>query len=283
MQPFKLTSQKIDREPLEASYDLLQAWENEHWAALNQPHPVPSLLDLELIRQGTPTGLSFSIRGQAATIGRYSPETGPVDIDLDVLRDYERYQIGGPHVRLGLDSEGWWLESFSKEFPTTVNHQQVPANGCLLADRCLLSLGKVLFRVRTSRRLDRFQPNRVHGASFHLKREAASCDAIIPLVDSNLIIGRNSPWTPPVDIDLSDLPEHQRVHIARQHARVFQDEGQWFIEQISERCQLFVNRRLSEGKAIKLYNGDEVGLGNVLFSFQNIIGADMTMAGAVYG
>ncbi|MEL6178613.1 MAG: FHA domain-containing protein [Myxococcota bacterium] len=271
MQPFKLKPVRTPREPLQPDHETLQGWENDRWAALYQPHPLPSLLELELIRDGSLTGQIFAVRGPAATVGRFAPQTGPVDIDMGVLQDYERYQIGLPHMRLGLEPEGWWLEPLSSAYPTYVNDREVPRGGVRLSNGMILALGLVLFRVRTSPNVARLSGyGRTQGPSLHLKRDGAPCGAVIELDERPLVLGRQSPWTGPVDVDLNDLPDHQRIHVARRHARVFHVEGRWYVERLSERCQLFVNRRADTGGPISMFNGDELALGNVLFVFQDL-------------
>lgn len=270
MQPFKLTPVKSLTDPLQPNLETLQGWENDTWAALHQPHPLPSLLELELLRDGALTGLLFSVRGPAATMGRYAPQTGPVDLDLGVLQDHERYQIGLPHVRFGLEPEGWWLEPLSPVYPTYLDDAEVPRGGLRLTDGSHLGLGQVTFRVHTSPNVARLSGyGRNVGPSLHLKRDGAPCGVVIDLDDRALVLGRQSPWTGPVDIDLSDLPDPQRIHVARRHARVFELEGRWYVERLSDRCELFVNRRQDTGSPIPMFNGDEVGLGNVLFVFQD--------------
>ena len=47
----------------------------------------------------------------------------------------------------------------------------------------------------------------LHQPCLHLKRDGAPCGAIIKLANRNLVLGRYSPWTGPVDVDLNDLPD----------------------------------------------------------------------------
>jgi pSer/pThr/pTyr-binding forkhead associated (FHA) protein len=81
-----------------------------------------------------------------------------------------------------------------------------------------------------------------------------------------LTIGRNSPDTEPVTVDLSALPDPERVHVARRHARLWLSKGSWWIEPLG-RGPVFLNRGKPLSAPADLASGDEVALGNVLFLF----------------
>jgi pSer/pThr/pTyr-binding forkhead associated (FHA) protein len=67
------------------------------------------------------------------------------------------------------------------------------------------------------------------------------------------VVGRRAQF-----VDLC-LPE---VTVASRHARVFAQQGEWYIEDLRSHCGIFVNQRRIEG-AHTLRAGDVVRLGRV--------------------
>lgn len=88
MHPFDLTPLGPPPRRLVPEPDRLQGWDSSWKHDLKAPHRVPALLELELLRDGSPSGQTFAIRGPAVTVGRYAHETGPVDIDLGSLAEH---------------------------------------------------------------------------------------------------------------------------------------------------------------------------------------------------
>lgn len=266
MQPFDLLPVSVDIPLLEPDTEPLQGWAVEDPHDLCTAHPLPALLEFELLRNGTPTGTVFSLRGPAATVGRYTPQTGPVDIDLGNLQEYERLHIGLPHIRVGREFDGWRVEALTPYYPTHLDGEPLTSGSAQLPDGALLVLGDVSFRVQYGRQGNTPAARRPTEAGLWLKRECAPTQLVLPLHSPETIVGRYSPSTGPVDMDLGGLPDMERVHIARRHARIWwQDEG-WHIEPLSNR-PIFINRNPALQGAHALTTGDEVALGNVLFLF----------------
>jgi hypothetical protein len=224
-------------------------------------------MELRLLRRGVQTGRVFAVRGPAVTIGRYSAETGPVDIDLGVLPEHERLRMGLPHVRIGQDYDGWWVEPMTMFYPTLLNGTNLSSNGARLSDGSTLTLGDVQFLVCYGRRGDHNPPQeRPHPPCLRLKRAGAWTGVNVPLNPTSMVFGRASPLTGDVDCDLSHLPDSQRVHLGRRHARFFLNDGRWFVEPIG-RAPVCINRQPPLQRTYMLRSGDEVSLGNLQFTF----------------
>ena len=58
------------------------------------------------MRYGTPTGDEIPLSGQRLVVGRFDPETGPVDIDLS--EGAESGHISRQHGELYLEGDGSW-------------------------------------------------------------------------------------------------------------------------------------------------------------------------------
>jgi hypothetical protein len=69
------------------------------------------------------------------------------------------------------------------------------------------------------------------------------------------------------EIDLSE--DDPGNHVSRRHARVFQKEGEYFIEDMGSVNGTYINKgpRLSPGSPQRLQNGDEVILGRTFLTF----------------
>lgn len=267
MHPFDLSPSRLDEIYLDPEPERLQGWDVTDPLDLSQPHPVPALIELEVIRGGTTTGTVFPVRGPAVTVGRYTPATGPVDVDLGVLQEHERIRIGLPHLRLGRDMDGWWIEPMTMYYPTYLNGESLAAGGARLHDGSLLVVGDVQFRVGFSVGSDRpSNLQRPDGPCLRLKRDGAPTSIALALASFEVTLGRSSPTTGAVDLDLSALPDTERVHVGRRHARLWLDHGVWRIAPLG-RSPVYVNRGAPLDEAEELSTGDEVGLGNVLFMF----------------
>lgn len=94
----------------------------------------------------------------------------------------------------------------------------------------------------------------------------------IPLLGQRLVVGRFDPETGPVDIDLSSTAESG--HISRQHAELYQEDGQWVVRDLGSTNGVFVKGSAdsSFGPRITaprpLSEGDEVAFGNSRFVFR---------------
>lgn len=60
---------------------------------------------LVAVRHGAPTGQEFPLFGNRLVIGRFDPETGPVDIDLSDTP--EAVQISRRHAEIFREGDGW--------------------------------------------------------------------------------------------------------------------------------------------------------------------------------
>ncbi len=267
MHPFDLSPILPQSTLIEPEPDRLQGWSHPWLYDLSAPHRVPALLELSLMRAGAISGRIFSIRGTAVTLGRYAPETGPVDIDLGVLPEHERLRVGLPHLRIGRDSDGWWIEPMTMFYPTELDGVMLSAGGARLKDGAVLTVGDVHFKVNYGRDADKNPAaERPLPPCLRLKRDGATTGINIPLSPPSMTFGRSSPLTGEVDCDLSALPDAERVYLGRQHARFLLDGGRWYVEPTG-RAPIFINRQPPLQQTHQLMTGDEVGLGNVLLTF----------------
>lgn len=85
-----------------------------HHEAESQAAPRASL---RLIRGGTETGDAFSFSG-SATIGRFDPAVGPVDVDLGGLD--EGSYVSRKHARISFQDGAWILEDLGSSNGTFV-------------------------------------------------------------------------------------------------------------------------------------------------------------------
>jgi pSer/pThr/pTyr-binding forkhead associated (FHA) protein len=60
-----------------------------------------------MMRYGAPTGQEIPLQGQRLLVGRFDPETGPVDIDLSEMA--EAGHISRQHGELYRDDSGAWV------------------------------------------------------------------------------------------------------------------------------------------------------------------------------
>jgi hypothetical protein len=94
-------------------------------------------------------------------------------------------------------------------------------------------------------------------------------------IGSRVTLGRGSPETGPVDVDLSELPEG--CTISRPHALIFRDAlGQWCIQDLGSKNGTYIraagqdSARRVEGRYTvqAIEAGDEIILGSAHFLFQ---------------
>lgn len=267
LHPFDLSPTPHEIKFLEPNPEKLQGWSAPKSFDLTIPHPLAPLLEFELLRSGVPTGTVFSLRGPAGTLGRYTPTTGPVDIDLSVLEEYERLHIGMPHIRVGRYLDAWRVETITPYYPTFLDGRELSQGSAVLENHAFLVLGDVTFRVRHSQQImGRLTPVRPPGPCLRLKREGAPTSAHLPLRGEEMTAGRYSPRTGPVDLDLSHLPDNDRVNVSRRHARFWRHGQQWCVAPLGKR-PVFINRQAALSEPHTLVSGDEVALGNVQFLF----------------
>lgn len=270
MQPFELSPFPSRPQLIEPALEALQGWRTEGAPLTAAAHPSSTLLDLELMRGGTATGILFPVRGQEATLGRYSPMTGPVDIDLGVLQDHERFRIGLPHLRLALRDGRWRAEPMTWAYSTYVEGEPLRSDGARLDHENLLSLGNVLFRVHIRATEVKPREREYHDEPWlRLKFDAAASATTVPLRSNSVVVGRHCPEVGHVDVDLQGLEDAIRVHVARHHARFFVMKGRWYVENLGPKGPVFINRNPPIREAYALTDGDEVALGNAIFVFED--------------
>lgn len=93
-------------------------------------------------------------------------------------------------------------------------------------------------------------------------------------ISGRVVIGRFTPETGPVDIDLAHLPESD--YITRRHAEIYQDEsGQWFVKDLGSTNGTFVRplgssqfQRVPANQSAPINDGDELAFGNARFVFK---------------
>jgi len=89
-------------------------------------------------------------------------------------------------------------------------------------------------------------------------------------VEGDVIIGKFSKETGPVDIDLSFLPE--APYVSRRHARIFlREDGKFVIEDLGSTNGTYINRGPRIVAPTVLEDGDEITLGNAHFVFRYVI------------
>lgn len=89
-------------------------------------------------------------------------------------------------------------------------------------------------------------------------------------VEGDVILGKFSKETGPVDVDLSYLPEAS--YISRRHARIFlREDGKFVIEDLGSTNGTYINRGSRIVAPTVLNDGDEITLGNAHFVFRYVI------------
>jgi hypothetical protein len=107
------------------------------------------------------------------------------------------------------------------------------------------------------------------GASIRLIRSGAPTDETFAIA-SSAVVGRFDPDVGPIEIDLGSLPEGS--YISRRHARIWEDAGKWFLQDLGSSNGTFVLASTGDFERIsdqvELTNGTQVCFGNARFSFE---------------
>ena len=294
--------------PLDARVDLdaLKGWSERREATLRSDHVLPALAQLSLWGEQSEASASalsaplcWTIHAPEVLLGRYSLQVGPVDLPFYGLLDYELYSLAAPHARLAMRQHALWhVTRLSPQAEVAVNgvalsslHRAHPVRP---GDRLRLGVLRLRFEVDPKRddALKRWQHQRAdllrtqRGAALFLKRAGSLCGPRYALrAGRAAVLGRSfpspralnssSPWPdhPEPDWDLSGLPDEERRHLAFRHAalRPLHDQD-WEIAPLSTRHHVSVNR-LEIVAPTPLRDGDEIGLGGVLFYFHNPLAA----------
>jgi len=120
-------------------------------AAVSAP-AVPPAATLTLKRGGAPTTDTF-VLGRKATLGRFDPESGPVEVDLGPLP--EAVYVSRHHAQLRCDENGqWFIKDLGSRNGTFVRSGaegtfQRVTDDQPLSDGDELSLGNACFEFRT--------------------------------------------------------------------------------------------------------------------------------------
>ncbi len=85
-----------------------------------------------------------------------------------------------------------------------------------------------------------------------------------------VLIGRTTPESGPVDIDLSGLPNAQ--YVSRKHARIFFKDGMYWVEDLGSTNGVFVNQGSRILKPTPLKPGDRISFATLTFIFQVVEG-----------
>jgi hypothetical protein len=81
-----------------------------------------------------------------------------------------------------------------------------------------------------------------------------------------VLIGRTTPESGPVDIDLSGLPNAR--YVSRKHARIFFQDGMYWVEDLGSTNGVFVNQGSRILKPTPLKPGDRVAFATLTFIFR---------------
>lgn len=260
-------------------------------AAISAKAPISSSGDL--LDENGPSPLSWDVRAPEVMLGRYSQQIGPTDITFHGALDHELYTLHSPHAKLAqIDAQTWHLTRLSPQAIVAINDEVVTqihkAHPITHGDVITLGVLRMRFDVNreielhTWRQKQRDLLRTQQGVALFLKRHGGLCGPRFTLpLDRACVIGRSFPastslhypldWPPfgASDWNLSGLPDHERRHIGFRHVslRPIHDQD-WEISPLSNRLEVTVNR-ISIRDAMPLKDGDEIGLGNVLFHFHN--------------
>jgi pSer/pThr/pTyr-binding forkhead associated (FHA) protein len=98
-----------------------------------------------------------------------------------------------------------------------------------------------------------------------VKRNGAETEEVF-VVNNPTVIGRFDPTVGPIDIDLGTLPEG--VYVSRKHAKIFNEDGVWKIEDMGSSNGTFIlTSDFEKVEVAELTDGMEIALGNARFVF----------------
>lgn len=283
--------------------DAVRGWEERREVSLSSAHLLPALARLTLDEPGhddlsSPSAqgsLHWDIHGPELILGRYNHSIGPVDLSLHGLLDHELYKIAAPHLKLTLcTDEQWRLTRLSPHAKVAIDGVNVETlhKEFILPSAARLTIGIVTLRFEalahttltswTRQREDLLKTQEC--AAIFLKRNAGLCGPRLPLKElRDHLVGRTFPTRlsgpgrgphtrAPIaqpDWDLSGATEHERRHIAFRHIILRPlDERDWELVPLTHRQQITLNR-IDCDEPTRLQDGDEIGLGNVLFHFHH--------------
>lgn len=99
-----------------------------------------------------------------------------------------------------------------------------------------------------------------------LLKEARIRIPLPPPGDTGLIIGRNHDSTV-VDINLN-LYNGFEAGVSRHHARLFNNGGQWYIEDLGSRNGTYINAvKIVPNNSLPIQHGDKIRCGLLVFTF----------------
>lgn len=107
------------------------------------PRRIPTILArLEVKRHGSLTNEIFEIGGEEVTLGRFSPDTGPVDIDFSKLPESE--YISRRHARIKKENDKWFIEDLGSTNGVFVNRGSRITQKTEINDGDEIALGNLL-------------------------------------------------------------------------------------------------------------------------------------------
>jgi hypothetical protein len=108
-------------------------------------------------------------------------------------------------------------------------------------------------------------------AKLGVKKFGALTGETLPLMGTNLVVGRFDPSTGPVELDVSSLPGAE--HISRRHAEIYFEDGVWKVRDLGSTNGVFVKKAAEASFSPRLQTpmnlgaGDEIAFGNMVLVF----------------
>lgn len=133
--------------PIEVAEEEIESPEEDTDAEDSVDEIGPPAAKLILKRNGVETELVFEF-SPPATVGRFDPTVGPVDIDLASL-DEAQY-ISRKHARISLNEEGWLLEDLESSNGSYVlrgDFERVESSPLTDGDEVAFGNARFVFRV----------------------------------------------------------------------------------------------------------------------------------------
>ena len=86
-------------------------------------------------------------------------------------------------------------------------------------------------------------------------------------LDLPAVIGRADASVGPIDVDLSEFEE--AGYVSRKHARIFCEDGAYFLEDLGSSNGTFIKRdEFEKVDKVEILDGDEIAFGNARFIFR---------------